>query len=243
MKQRFGALLCVALGAVLITTGLAAGTDAAAGLSQPTCQVPIGAALSCPTGTITVTETTVNPADGTVPPGGWIVHVTSTTCTRPNGSAVNETLTIADGSHDKTGQLFAFADPGHATSCTYVLTEEPVAGATAVFDPAPPVTIPFSVDIANRNVALTNTFAPPSTTVTPTPTTSAPSTDTGSPSVSLSSTAIIDTVTAVSATPIANTGPHEQIRSSVYIGIALCLLGFALLCAGTVQRRRGRHTT
>ena len=241
MKQRFGALLCLALGAVLITTGLHAGTDAAAGATAPTCQIPVGVSLSCPTGTITVHETTVNPADGTIPPGGWIVHVTSTTCTRPNGSSVNETLTIPDGGSDHTGQLFIFADPGHAASCTYVLTEDPVVGATAVFNPTSPVTIPFSVDIHTRNVLVTNTFTPVTTTVTPTPTTSAPTSV--SPSVSASSTVIIDTLPPVSPTaPIANTGPHEQIRSSVYIGIALCLLGVGLLLAGTIQRRRGRHT-
>jgi hypothetical protein len=235
MKQRFGALLCLALGAVLIATGLNAGSAGTVGFTAPDCGTPTpGVTVPCPTGTIAITETTV-PASATPPAGGWIVHITSTNCVDPANNAVDMTLTIADGSTATSDPLFVFQNPSHATSCSYALAEDPVAGFTAAFDPASPVTIPFSGGADNNGlkVNLTNTF-------TPAPSTPAPSTRVSSTSAAPSSSA--PTTPSASVSPIvAVTGPHEQVRATAYIGVGLCVLGLVLLLAGRGQRRRSRH--
>jgi hypothetical protein len=248
MKQRFGALLCVALGAVLITTGLSDSSGGVIGGPPPDCGSVSGgvAVVTCPTGTIAITKTTILPPGSTAtpPPGGWKVDITSTTCLNPvTGLRVSITVSVPDNATGTSTDLFVYTNENDSTKCRYALHEEPVAGFTGVFVPASPVHLPFGGGQTGNDlkVSLTNTAEVVTPTPTPTPTTSAPSSDTGSPIASPSSTVIIDTVPPVSSTPIANTGPHEQIRSSVYIGIALCLLGLAMLVAGTIQRRRGRH--
>src|SRR3954462_12667860 len=103
MKQRLGALLCVALGAVLITTRLPDSNWATVGLAVASCgsPVPIGAVtpIACPTGTIAITETTVLPsgATATPPAGGWQVDITSSCLSPGTGLAVALTIMVPDG--------------------------------------------------------------------------------------------------------------------------------------------------
>jgi hypothetical protein len=151
------------------------------------------------------------------------------------------TITVPDGGTATSDSLFVYPSPAHTVKCTYALTELPVAGFTGVFVPASPVELPFGGGRTGNDlkVALTNTAEVVTSSVPPT-TSPAPST---SASSSATETAINDSGLAPtpSATPIANTGPREQVRASVYIGIALCLLGLVLFFAGTWSRRRGQH--
>jgi cobalamin biosynthesis Mg chelatase CobN len=158
---------------------------------------------------------------------------------------------VADGATGTSDPLFVFTNQTHATKCTYSLSEHSVAGFTAVFTPASPVDLPFNnastgndrkVDLTNTAEVTTSTAPPTSSTpASPAPSTS---TSTSSSSASATQTIINDSGLAPSpsATPIANTGPREQVRASVYIGVALCLLGLVLLFAGSWSRRRGQHT-
>ncbi|HEX3335487.1 MAG TPA: hypothetical protein VHS54_03435 [Jatrophihabitans sp.] len=235
MKQRLGALLCLALGAVLITTGLAPG-GAAIGSVAVACQVPVGITTPCPTGTITVNETTV-PTSATPPAGGWIVHVTSSNCLDPTANPVDVTLTIADGGSATTSALFVYTDFNHGTKCSYILTEEPADVFSPEFNPASPVTLPFNQNQQTGNdiaVQLTNTFVPPtSTTPTPTPT--------PTPTTTVVTDPVVLTPTSSSAPVIAVTGPHEQVRATIWIGVGLCLLGLVLLLGGRGRTRRAQH--
>jgi hypothetical protein len=255
MKERLGALLCVGLGAVLITTGLTDSSGATVGLAVPSCGAPavIGAVavISCPTGTIAISETTALPSGATATPpvGGWPVDITSSCLNPGTGLPVSLTVTVPDGGTGISDPLFVYVNQTHATKCTYNLTEHAVAGFTAVFAPIPPVDLPDNGGRTgnDRKVDLTNTaeVPTPTATVTVTPTSPAPSTSTSTSTSSASATETIindsGLAPTTSAAPIANTGPREQVRSSVYIGIALCLLGFALLFAGSWSRRRGSH--
>jgi hypothetical protein len=240
MKQRLGALLCLALGAVLITTGLTAGGNAAVGGQAPNCGTDvIGVAIPCPTGTISITKTTIIPEGATVtpPPGGWKVDITST-CQDPlTNDPVAQTVTVPDNDTATSTQLFVYMSTDHATKCSYALAEQPVAGFTGVFDPVSPVELPFDNEQTGNNVEvdLTNTAEVPSSTP---PSSDVPSSSAPSPTEII----ITDSGLAPTASPIANTGPREQVRTSVYIGVALCLLGLVLLFAGSWSRRRGQHT-
>lgn len=261
MKERLGALLCVALGAVLITTGLTESSGATVGLAVASCgaPVPIGTVvpITCPTGVIAITETTVLPSGGTATPplGGWQVDITSSCLNPGTGLAVDLTVTVPNSGTGTSDALFVYLNPAHTAKCTYALNEHPVAGFTAVFSPASLVVLPDNGTSTGNDlkVALTNTADV--STPTPTPTSPAPSTSTstatstgtptGTPTstASASPTQVTDSIMAHSSSvaPIANTGPREQVRASVYIGIALCLLGFVLLFAGSWSRRRGQH--
>lgn len=250
MKQRFGALLCLALGGVLITSGLSTGSAGTVGVQPPpTCEGTGGlVSFPCPTGTIAITEKTVQATSGfahaavphlaaapTPPAGGWKVDITSTNCADPSGGPLAMTVTVPDGGTGTSGPLFVFSNPSHATYCSYALVEHAVAGFTATFDPASPVTIPFGKGQTNsgRKVKLTNTFAAPPT-ATPSPSTSGAS----SSAVTVTDDGLRPSVTPTGA--LANTGPREQVNTSLLIGIGLCLLGLILLFEGRV-RRIGNH--
>jgi hypothetical protein len=238
MMQRLGALLCLALGAVLITTGLTSG-GAAVGSVAVACQNPSGITVPCPTGTITVNEMTV-PASATPPAGGWIVHVTSSNCLDPTDSPVDITLTIADGGSATTDPLFVYTDFNHGTKCSYILTEEAAGVFNPEFDPASPVTLPFALSQQTGNdlaVDLTNTFVPSTSTTRSTPT----PTPTPTPTAIVITDPVVLTPTSSSSPVIAVTGPHEQVRASIWIGVGLCVLGLVLLLGGRGQTRRAQH--
>jgi hypothetical protein len=259
MKERLGALLCIALGAVLITTGLTDSSGVTVGLAVPSCggapvvigAVPAAAVNSCPTGTIAVTETTVLPsgATATPPPGGWLVDIASSCLNPGTGAPVGLMVTLPDNGTGTSDALFVYGDPSHTTQCTYTLSEHAVAGFTGVFSPGSPVVLPFNGGSTGNDlkVALTNTAEAATTTPTTAPPTSPSPTEVTvtdsllapSPTPTLPNES--GQVVSASVPPIANTGPREQVRTSVYIGIALCLLGFALLFAASWSRRRGQH--
>src|SRR4051794_27404677 len=196
MKQRLGALLCLALGAVLITTGLTESSGATIGLATATCGAPVigSVTLVCPTGTIAITESTVLPsgATATPPAGGWQVDITSSCLNPGTGLPVSLTVTIADGGTGTSDPLFVYTSQAHTTKCTYTLSEHAVAGFTAVFAPTSPVDLPFNntgtgndrkVDLTNTAAVVTSSAAPTSTTPsTPAPSTSASTSTSTSPS-------------------------------------------------------------
>jgi len=226
MKQRLGGLLAIALGAVLITTGLnngAAGTVGAAVLQCGIAAPPGAVTPNCPTAFITFHETTTptpGAGDPTPPAGGWTVKVTST-CNDPATLApTDQSVLVPDNGTNTTTFLEVYTDQSHATKCTYNFSENSVAGFTTTYSPVSPIQLLFSVDIQETNpVDITNTFE-----VTPTSTTNAPSSSASS-----------------STGPLANTGPRSQIGISLWFGIALCVLGLGLVFGGTSFRRRGDH--
>src|SRR5690242_8210397 len=100
MKQRFGGLLALALGAVLIGHGITAGADGGAGVAAPgpVCGavfVGITPIDQCPTGSIDITETSA--ASVTPPPGGWQVTIKSDCIDPLTNEPVNRTVTVPDG--------------------------------------------------------------------------------------------------------------------------------------------------
>lgn len=236
MKERFGALLCIVLGGVLIGTGLNSGAAGGVGVAVTNCGGQIGAVSPCPVGTISITKVTHNAPPSV--PATWTVVITSTCIDPATGNPVHQSVTVPNNGTASSTNLYIWPDSTHATPCSYALVEDPLpAGDTASFDPASPVTIPYqgSDSGSSISVTLTNTFAVPTTPPPSTakPTTSAPRSTSAAPSsVAVSS----------SAEPIANTGPHEQVRASVWIGATLCVLGLGLLVMGRTRRRRGAHS-
>lgn len=229
MKERFGGLLAVTLGVVLITTGIHSGSSGAVGGPPPDCGTGISgvAVVTCPTGTINIAETTSptpGAGDPTPPAGGWQVKITSTCLDPITNASVDTTVTIPDGSNATSEPLFVFTNENENVSCIYNLSPVAVTGFTSALDPVSPVTIPFGGGQTNSGVKvnLAETFVR----VTPTTPATTPAT----------------TPVSSSASPIlATTGPRTAIGTSVYIGIALCVLGGVMLFGGTF-RRRGQHS-
>lgn len=237
MKQRFGAILCMMLGSVLIFSGFAAGSDATGGINNPTCGgITVGAVTvgaGCPVGTISVTETTDTSAASTTPtvPANWTVTITSTNgCLDPaTNKPVRMTITVANGGTNASGNLYVFKDNKATTQCLYRYTETAVPTFTAAFAPTAPHSIAFNVDGSRLNVALTNTYtAPPPTSTPPSSSRPAPS------SASAVATSLAP---SSSAAALSNTGPRTQVRATLWIGIAVFLIGLAMLALG----RRPRH--
>ena len=224
MKERLGGLLAVALGAVLITTGINTSSAGQVGGIAPTCAPAAGAQAPCPTGTIVVKETTTpTPGAGDpTPPANWTVTITST-CIDPNtGSAVNQTVSVPNNGQASSGQLYVFQTEANVTPCQYNYTQTKVTGFTTTYDTTNPFIIPndFGADTSTVTVGVVNTF-PRST---PTSTTAAPT-----------------SVTPSSSAPVlAETGPKTRITASVYIGIGLVLLGAVMLFGGS-RRRNGKR--
>ena len=223
MTKKLGAILCLLLGSILIAGSLGGTADSTAGTGTPPTQCGgqlNGIVVPCPLGTISITK--VVSGTGTVPAGGWVVTVTSSNCVLFPGSSATVTLPAAGGTV-ATDPLFLFTQSDGKTACAYSLTEAAVAGFTPSFLPAGPYTIPFNpLAPSVLSVTLTNTGRTPSST----PPVSTPATSTPAP-----------TVTASAA--LATTGT-SHVRPTLFVGIALCLLGVVLLFGG--RRPRGaRH--
>lgn len=237
MKHRFGGLLSLALGAVLIFTGLNGGAAGTVGNAAPprACGVVvIGVPAPCPTGTIRITSVTDVSAKGAAtPPATWSVKVTSTCLEPSTSSAVSRTVSVPNGGSVDVADLYVYTDTTSTTSCAYTLTQTAVAGFTTTFDPSSPVTLPFDGGGNTRAVTLNNVAAAATST--------APASSTVSSMARTSSAAPSSSAASSSAAPLAATGPRSNVRVSVWIGIALCLLGFALLFGGRVHRTTGRH--
>jgi hypothetical protein len=226
-----GALFCILLGAVLIGTGLTTSSSGDVGLATIGCgSVGAGTNVPCPTGQISFTKTVLG--NDPSAPSSWSVHVTSGCLDPATNLPVNQTVNVPTGGTANTGDLFIFANTRHSLLCTYAYVEDPIpANCTAVFDPASPQTIATSdgLKVALTNTCTVRTTAPPSSS-TPAPSTSVATTHDSPLPTSSSTTA-----------PISNTGPHEQVRASVWIGVALCMLGLTLLVVG--RRRTGRRAS
>jgi hypothetical protein len=227
MKRRLGAVLCILLGAVLIGTGLAGNSAGDVGGVAPTCGVSIGVSVICPTGTISFTETTTG--TGAPHPAAWHVHITSSCLDPTTGSAVDQTVNVPDGGTASSGPLELYTTEAKTATCSYTYVEESIpAHVTATFDPVSPQTIPDAGGQTNSGlkVDLTNAFAAPTT---------PPSSSSAPPSSSAPASTPVAASSSTAA--VANTGPHEQVRASVWIGVALCVLGLVLLVAGRTRRR------
>ena len=237
MKRNFGGLLCLVLGTVLLVTGFRGGVSGDVGNVVPACTAAApGFNVPCPTGTITFSETTnVTGTPVPTPPATWTVHVTST-CDDPlTGNPVAQDVTVPNSGSQSTTALFIYNDVAHNATCSYAFTETGApAGYTPTFTPVSPVTIPWNESLSGSNlpVALVNALTVASRTPTPTATASRTRTRTATATAEPTSTAAPS-----SNAPVANTGPHEQVKATAWIGGALCLLGLVLLIAA--RRPRG----
>jgi hypothetical protein len=232
MKQRLGALLCILLGAVLIGTGLTTSSAGDVGATAVGCgTVQVGQVNLCPTEQITFTKTVLGTDPS--PPANWSVHITSTCLDPATSLPVNETISVPSGGATNTSDLFIYTTTAHTTLCSYSYVEDPLpSNCTAAYVPASPQELSLRIGLT---VAVTNTCNAPSTSTAP-PSSSSASTP---PPTTVTDTTVAPTPSESStAAPISNTGPHEQLRASVWIGIALCVLGLVLLLAG---RRTGRR--
>lgn len=238
MKRRFGGLLCLVLGSVLLVTGLRSGASGDVGNVSPCVGGAPGITVACPVGTITFSEQThVTGTPVPTPPASWTVHVTSK-CDDPlTGNPVAQDVTVPNGGSQSTTALFVFSDNTRTTNCSYAFSETGApAGYTATFTPVSPATIPWNENNSGSNlpVALVNALTVTSRTTTPTATATASRTSTRTATATAQPTS---SAAPSSQAPVANTGPHEQVRATAWIGGALCLLGLVLLLAA--RRPRG----
>lgn len=256
MKHYLGGLLALALGLVLLVGGGLGESIAAGGQQLPSCSTPsVSAGVvtpACPTGTITVTEQTVQAmavrraaAAPTPPKGGWTVTITSANCTDLVGATLNQALKVPNSGSATSQQLFVFSNSSHDEKCHYALAVTPVTGFTSTLTPASPVDLPFALrqlGTSDLPVKLTNTVVAPSPSITPT--TPAPVTSSASASVTpslVSETVLPPSGSASSSAALANTGPKNQVGVSLVAGIALCLLGLVLLAVGRRRHQAARH--
>jgi hypothetical protein len=261
MRVRFGAILCLILGAVLIRSGLAGGDTSTIGTANP-CTVVVGEVNgSCPVATLTLNEVTDANGNTTAsPPDAWTVHLTSSNCFVAGDNASrsitnNGTLTYTE--------LYVY-NFSESEQCLYTITEDSVDPYTGVFNPPAPYTFGDAFPIPNppggirpkadgavQTVTLTNTarapvasstpVAPPST-ASPTKTKTKTRTASASASVTSEPSTSAPAVASSSAAPVlASTGPRHQVQGSLIAGIALVLLGGGLLVAGR-RPRPARHT-
>ena len=242
MKERLGGLLALALGAVLITSGLETSGAGVIGSPPASCgAVIVGSAPVCPTGTINLSESTTGTTPSP-PAGGWKVDLTSTCLDPTTANPVSTTLTVANNGHITTDPLYIYTDVTSNTQCSYSLVPQAVPGFTPTI--TSPVTINFdgnrsssSIDVnlvEAGSVVTTTTTAPvttPPATVTTSPGTTAPVTTTP-----------VATPTSSGAGNLADTGPKTKIGVSLYLGVGLVLLGLVMLFGGTFRRRRGQHS-
>lgn len=239
MKARLGAILCLLLGAILIQNGLSAGT-AGAGAAPNPC-FTVGVSAICPNGSIVVTEKTDKNGNPAVhAPSSWSLELTSNCYVAP----ANQAKTVPDNGSVTFSQLYVYTSAQATQQCSYTLKQTPVAPFTTTFDPPSPYTFLDGVPVPTafktnttglvQDVTITNK-AP----AAPKPSSSSASaTKTATPSV----TSQQPTPSSSSSPILATTGPHTPVRGSLIAGIALCVLGGALLFAGRRRPRTARHT-
>jgi hypothetical protein len=253
MRVRFGAILCLILGFVLIQGGLSTSSSSSVGTVSDPCTVTnsvahIGTTGFCGLGELTVDELTT--ANGQDAPASWSLTL-DTNCALPEGELA--TQPIDDGGTVTWDGLFVYTNDDRTEQCSYTLTEAAVPGFTATFTPPGPYTFDdeFNPDDAfkpaiaglSQPVALANIGAAA--------TTSASSSASSSASASASSSAAPTSAQATvpstapsfssSSSPVlATTGPHRPVRGSLIAGIALVLFGGFLLIAGR-RPRQARH--
>ena len=244
MKRRLGGLLSLTLGIVLIAGGaLSGGGSGVVGLPPTPCQVVTSGAAPdpCPTGTITLTENTANAprARSAAEPGDWHVTITAANgCTSPGGGAVDDTVTVPRGSSATSEDVYVYTDISDRTKCTYTLTPSTVAGYTATFSPSSPVSLGDPTFGTQDDLAVTLTETPAAATSSSTapssaaPTRSSSHQRTHSAAASASASASAAAESSAGADALADTGPRSSVTFSLILGIALCLLGLALLFAG-----------
>ena len=269
MKQRFGGLLCLAFGAVLIFSGVNFSTAAGAvgGIVPsttvtstapvkpvdpcesffPSAQRRAAPAGFCPIGTITVTVTTV--AGDSTPPDAWVVTVASSNCVvsteqpTQNASSSGASEVTFDGLNVYTGF-------DEATQCSYTLSEDnETQPFAATFTPAGPYTFEdgavqsgFRPHIAGlaQPVALLNAAPVATSSVPPAPTSSASIAPTDA-----SSTATVlpplPPLTPRDATPSASAAPVLATTGPHGPVRGTLLAGIALCLLGGVLLVAGRR--
>jgi hypothetical protein len=205
MRNRFGGVLALVLGAVLIAAGLNDRASGVAGTAASTCGMAAAGTVTpgCAAGDFVIRELT-DPAPGAgdpqPPTGGWTITVTSP-CTDPGTqSPTSAILPVPDDGTVESRSFEIFTDATESTKCSYDLVETPVAGYTASVVPAPPLELQLSVQ---THVTVTNSFGtgsstptdgPPTTASAPVPTTaSAPVPTTASAPVPTTASAPVPT--------------------------------------------------
>jgi hypothetical protein len=231
MKQRFGGVLCLSLGGVLITGG-SFGLDAGAGTPPPSCGAPSAGVVvpACPTGVLSLSESTTGP--GTPPVGGWLVDITSPNCAFPSTSATTLTVAVPDNGTVSSPALYQNQNGPETTVCTYAVAQQAVSGFSTTYDPAGPYELPQTNDNnAVTNVGVMNAGA---VVATPSPTPIVSSSPTPAPSASASPapTAVVAGEGGGQGTgaQLPMNGSHSQ--EEIAAGVGLCLLGAFLLFAG-----------
>lgn len=243
MRQRLGAMLCFALGAVLIWSGLstdATGAVGAIGCGTQTIGTP---QFNCPTGVINFTE--VTNAGTATPPGTWVITLTSLCKDPSTGSPVNQEIDVDNNTTQASKPVYVYSDSSGSTRCSYTYAETPVAPFTTTYAPDPPQMITFdgTQSGSHLDVTVTNTGPSPSSSSasSSSPAPSHSRTPTHSASSSPAHTSVAPSPSSSSAPVLASTGPTRSVRPSLFVGIALCLLGSVLLFAGRRPRTARRH--
>lgn len=255
MKDYLGGLLSLALGSVLIFTGISASASGAVGGVAPplTCgaAVVVGAAAPCPSGQITINSTTTTA--GTSAPATWPVQITSTCLDSSGGQPVNRTVNVPANGSLVVPNLYIFGDSAGTTPCAYAYSLTPGSnqGFTTTFDPASSVMLMIDNEtgVNNTDVNLLNVgMAVPTITVTEAPTTTtvtgATTTVTASPtSAAAPVTSTYAPTTYPSVTPPISVngggGPTSTLNQpAVIAGALLLLLGAVLLTTTALRRRR-----
>jgi hypothetical protein len=234
MKQRFGALMCLLLGSVLIVGGSLGTSDAGGGVTVLSCgtQLTVGNVApppTCPLGQIAITETS---SGDQTPPANWTVTITSSNCRFPTGGT-SVAVTVPNGGTKNSPDLYQNTSGTGSTACSYALSETAVSGFTATFTPAGPYTLPQApVGASMRDVTVKNVSA-----VAPKPT---PSTATATATVKPTASATQRPAVQVAPTPasggtLPRTGTQHA-ALEISLGGGLVLLGLLLLLAGRPPR-------
>lgn len=239
MKQRFGGLLCLLLGSVLLAGGVLGAGDAGAASVVPQCgELQVGATQLCPTGSIVIIENTTGTGLG-VPSGGWTVTLTSTNCNLP-GNVPSETVVPDGGPAATVSGLFQNTGGPVPTPCSYLLAETAVPSYTATFEPPGPYILPQTSESSVR-VALHNVgFIPATPTPTATPTATPAATPTATPRATASATPSPAPSPTTAGNGSGGTLPFTgsgHLLAQVVIGLGLLLLGVFLLLTGRRTRR------
>ena len=123
MKMRMGGLLTVALGAVLIGSGLTSSAAGVVGAAPITCGTAAPGTLTpgCPEGDIVISELTgVHPSivpSGPGVPNNWSYRITSPCLDPDTGKPVNEPLTVANDGSGSSTSFEIFTTAANTTFC------------------------------------------------------------------------------------------------------------------------------
>jgi LPXTG-motif cell wall-anchored protein len=163
----------------------------------------------------------VNGPVADAPAGGWVFTISSACAIFPGTS---DTVTIpAAGGTASSGPLFSTTTVG-GTQCVYSIAETAAPGWTTDYNPASgKVSLGTATTggptVNDAAITITNTHPQPSSSV-----------------VTSSAAPTTPTASASPTNVLANTG-SKTVKPATYVGIALVVLGAALLLVGRRSRR------